>query len=241
MVAQLQRSRNPLSPTMDTAFDLPGAGYAVNSNPATQAQHPIAGGMPAGQVHALPHMAWQQRPRGQLFPQMSYVGQGQLPPPIPPGMAAAGHHGAAGGGGQGATQFMQLSPSGLNIPIPPSDVGSTAPQGPDLESATPQTVGQPTAWLPDQTPSATQQQAMDMAMLTASMQSMAMTLQQLLTENQRLAEELKSIKTERAVPPEKPEESSPKHAFGGTAGVKRPLIGSFDREATHQPDAPKVP
>ena len=82
---------------------------------------------------------------------------------------------------------------------------------------------------------------MDMAMLTASMQSMAMTLQQLLAENQRLAEELKSIKTERAAPPEKPEESSPKHAFGGTAGVKRPLIGSFDREAARQHDVPKVP
>ena len=149
MVAQLYRSRNPLSPTMDTAFDLPGAGSAANSNPATQAQQPIAGGMPAGQVHALPHLAWQQRPRGQLFPQMSHVAQDQLPPPIPPGMAAAGHQGHAGGG-TGATQYVQLSPGGhAHVPILPSDVGSMAPQGNDLESATPLTAGHPTVWHPE--------------------------------------------------------------------------------------------
>ena len=221
---------------MDTAYILPGAGHAGNANPATQEQQPVVGGMPAGQVHALPHASWQQpwqqRPRGQAFPQVAYMPHGQLPPPIPPGMAADGA--ATGGYGHGAASVVQMTPSGTNVPVPASDVGSTAPIMPDLEFAAPQHASQPTTWQPEQSPGASQQQAMDMAVLTATMQSMSSTLQQLLEDNRRLAEELRALKTERATHVDRQETNRPKPSAEGEPQVKRPLIGSFDREAAER-------
>ena len=48
-------------------------------------------------------------------------------------------------------------------------------------------------WMGPQTPSATQQQGMDVAMLTASIQSMSMTLQHLMAENKRLNDQMMAI------------------------------------------------
>ena len=75
-----------------------------------------------------------------------------------------------------------------------------------------------------------------MAILTASIQSMSTTLQHLMAENKRLNDQMMVIMTKGA------EKGGPGQAgssgageqgeSGGGAGeVRRPLIGSFDRES----------
>ena len=240
--------QSSLSHTMDATHGLPGATAGGNPNPALQTQQPVIGGVPAGQVYALPHPAWQHRPYGQFHHLGAYAAQDTLPPPLPagqpeqgvrlehpPGMQTQAQPRVLGPAFSSGAQHFQLSPGGgEHVPVPQSVASESAAQGyDDLEAAAgPASPDRPGP----QTPSATQQQGIDVAILTASIQSMSTTLQHLMAENKRLNDQMMVIMTKGA------EKGGPGQAgssgageqgeSGGGAGeVRRPLIGSFDRES----------
>ena len=113
-------------------------------------------------------MPWQNRNRGQNYPNYPNVYQmpdPQLPPPIPP----AGPH-----------ESIRLSPFGHeSVPVPASVAGdSTAQAQPDIES---------------QTPGWHQQNSLDMAILMGNLHSLTSGLQQVMEENKRLSLQIQSI------------------------------------------------
>ena len=214
MVAQLSRSSEIIRSNpniMDPSWSVSGLGV----------QAPVLGDQREGAAYALPHLpqlGWQQRARGQTFPSTYAALEPLLPPPIPPGMPAPA--------AQAAMIFPMTPTVPAEIPVPPSLYGeSNLGNGGDIEAATP---GGRTGWPAAPSPSQAQQQGLELAMLTASMQSMAMSLQQLMTENRRLSEQMQELHKQKHDP--KPEEE-PGAQVGGSGGepeVRRPLIGAFD-------------
>ena len=251
MVAQPTRNTPFVNPsqavTMDASFALPGAGHAGNPNPAVESQQPVVGALPAGQVYALPHLSWQHRQRGQYYPalnsNLTYEGVAQLPPPLPAGAPGQLQQGLPlpvppGMPGQGqpqvlgpaAPQYHLLTPLAHHehVAVPSSVNGDSVAQGQNDIEAAASAVTPAMTWYGSQT-APVQQPAMDLTMLTASLQSMAVTMQHLMTENQRLNEQmLKVMKQENG--PKAPDKSD------ATQDVKRPLIGSFDRVGRDVPE-----
>ena len=251
MVAQPTRNTpfgNLIVPhTMDQPWVARGLDQRGQPAQDGSTQAPVLGTRGDGTAHGLPHLPqlqWQQRPRGQNFPVNMYaMPEAMLPPPVPPGMPEPGH--------QPTQSFNMDTPSmpmplltAATVPVPMSNYGeSVAPQGDDLEAGTPgnQQPQAQAAWMGGLTPSQSQQQGLDLAMLTATMQSMALSLQQLMGENQLIREQMKQMTQDKEKPNEKtgvqPEAGArqPEQA-GGAAGVRRPLIGAFDGAAPQQDD-----
>ena len=127
---------------------------------------------------------WQQRDRNQNFPNAPTTYQWneqQLPPPIPPIQPA---------------ERIRLTPfDPVNIRVPTSIAGDSVQVPPDLES---------------QTPGGAQQNALDMAVLMANIQSLSHGLQEVMEQNKRLTLQMQGLVNTHQ------EESS-------TKGVKRQL------------------
>ena len=254
MVAQPTRNTPFGNLIVPHAMDQPwiSRGIDPRGNPAQDgaAQVPVVGTRGDGTAHALPHLLqlqWQQRPRGQNFPVNMYaMPEAMLPPPVPPGMPEPGYHAAQSFTmGTPSLPGMQRPPLVASaIPVPLSTYGDSV--APDIESGTPQAQQPRAAWMGGLTPSQSQQQGLDVAMLTATMQSMAASLQQLMEENQRIRDQMKLMTQDKAKEPEKTGErqdagGEPPEQPGGVAGVRRPLIGAFDGTVPQEDEAKPPP
>ena len=139
--------------------------------------------------------------------------------------------------GPAAPQYHLLTPLARHehITVPSSVNGdSVLPGQDDIEAAVSAATPAGT-WYGSQAAQGQQfhgsgpQPAADLAMLTASMQSMATAMQHLMAENQRLSEQmLKIMKQERD--DKDPDQND------NARNVKKPLIGTFDREAAEKAD-----